>query len=139
MALQRLRGLEGKTEDFEMLLRGVLVQFLVRSLCVECGGEGCEDCYGEGYAGRTVVSEIARVFNPQDVRRMMSTDPKDKYWSPLWQDIEAKLLSGVTDGREVYRTFRSEENTSELQSLMRISYAVFCLKKKKNKEHTTNI
>src|SRR3546814_2113722 len=32
---------------------------------------------------------------------------------------------------------RSEEHTSELQSLMRISYAVFCLKKKKNKN--TNI
>src|SRR3546814_8484230 len=31
---------------------------------------------------------------------------------------------------------RSEEHTSELQSLMRISYAVFCLKKK-NKSHTT--
>src|SRR3546814_6992789 len=36
---------------------------------------------------------------------------------------------------------RSEEHTSELQSLMRISYAVFCLKKKKqdtNKLHTQN-
>src|SRR3546814_5317345 len=31
---------------------------------------------------------------------------------------------------------RSEEHTSELQSLMRISYAVFCLKKKKNYHHT---
>src|SRR3546814_5265732 len=31
---------------------------------------------------------------------------------------------------------RSEEHTSELQSLMRISYAVFCLKKKKNKRET---
>src|SRR3546814_1289870 len=30
---------------------------------------------------------------------------------------------------------RSEEHTSELQSLMRISYAVFCLKKKKRNEH----
>src|SRR3546814_1515526 len=30
---------------------------------------------------------------------------------------------------------RSEEHTSELQSLMRISYAVFCLKKKKTKNH----
>src|SRR3546814_4904361 len=30
------------------------------------------------------------------------------------------------------RAHRSEEHTSELQSLMRISYAVFCLKKKKN-------
>src|SRR3546814_2715739 len=32
-----------------------------------------------------------------------------------------------------YRKRRSEEHTSELQSLMRISYAVFCLKKKNNK------
>src|SRR3546814_3068116 len=31
---------------------------------------------------------------------------------------------------------RSEEHTSELQSLMRISYAVFCLKKKKTTQHT---
>src|SRR3546814_7705101 len=31
-------------------------------------------------------------------------------------------------------TVRSEEHTSELQSLMRISYAVFCLKKKKKKQ-----
>src|SRR3546814_8566629 len=34
-------------------------------------------------------------------------------------------------------SLRSEEHTSELQSLMRISYAVFCLKKKKNNEHDT--
>src|SRR3546814_1086719 len=33
---------------------------------------------------------------------------------------------------------RSEEHTSELQSLMRISYAVFCLKKKKQQQHVTN-
>src|SRR3546814_7292947 len=32
--------------------------------------------------------------------------------------------------------YRSEEHTSELQSLMRISYAVFCLKKKKNHKNT---
>src|SRR3546814_5740879 len=34
---------------------------------------------------------------------------------------------------------RSEEHTSELQSLMRISYAVFCLKKKKTKHTTTTL
>src|SRR3546814_3690775 len=33
---------------------------------------------------------------------------------------------------------RSEEHTSELQSLMRISYAVFCLNKKKKDEHITH-
>src|SRR3546814_9112374 len=36
------------------------------------------------------------------------------------------------------RADRSEEHTSELQSLMRISYAVFCLKKKKTKQTYTS-
>src|SRR3546814_7227661 len=38
----------------------------------------------------------------------------------------------------LYGAERSEEHTSELQSLMRISYAVFCLKKKKTQETTRN-
>src|SRR3546814_2402372 len=38
------------------------------------------------------------------------------------------------DGDDAPRKARSEEHTSELQSLMRISYAVFCLKKKKIKQ-----
>src|SRR3546814_1145036 len=44
------------------------------------------------------------------------------------RDIDHRALAG-----------RSEEHTSELQSLMRISYAVFCLKKKNNNKvnHTT--
>src|SRR3546814_6826214 len=37
---------------------------------------------------------------------------------------------GTAIGAEYAELFRSEEHTSELQSLMRISYAVFCLKKK---------
>src|SRR3546814_9228951 len=37
-------------------------------------------------------------------------------------------------GRQRRCRTRSEEHTSELQSLMRISYAVFCLKKKKNNQ-----
>src|SRR3546814_2569661 len=36
-----------------------------------------------------------------------------------------------------HRAERSEEHTSELQSLMRISYAVFCLKKKKKSQYHT--
>src|SRR3546814_10780676 len=39
----------------------------------------------------------------------------------------------------VWRVMRSEEHTSELQSLMRISYAVFCLKKKTNKQTITQL
>src|SRR3546814_4270146 len=45
-------------------------------------------------------------------------------------------LQSVQPFRRV-KSPRSEEHTSELQSLMRISYAVFCLKKKKRKNTTT--
>src|SRR3546814_7946064 len=46
-----------------------------------------------------------------------------------------RCITDHRDGRRSVRTVRdrSEEHTSELQSLMRISYAVFCLKKKKKK------
>src|SRR3546814_4349379 len=55
-------------------------------------------------------------------------------WKPGTAFPEPRLrddsgFSGI-DG-----AFRSEEHTSELQSLMRISYAVFCLKKKKSKKN----
>src|SRR3546814_5522746 len=47
---------------------------------------------------------------------------------------QTKAYRGIRDGD--YGKWRSEEHTSELQSLMRISYAVFCLKKKnKSKTH----
>src|SRR3546814_2794906 len=56
--------------------------------------------------------------------------------------IAAAVLGKFADlyGIEaVYRACaRSEEHTSELQSLMRISYAVFCLKKKTNKRQYKN-
>src|SRR3546814_5818967 len=48
----------------------------------------------------------------------------------------AVRLGLKTDGW-LMRDDRSEEHTSELQSLMRISYAVFCLKKKKTKQPST--
>src|SRR3546814_9419555 len=56
-------------------------------------------------------------------------NPHDK----LSYDESARIIiRHVTDGIAMARKkSRSEEHTSELQSLMRISYAVFCLKKKK--------
>src|SRR3546814_1023218 len=42
--------------------------------------------------------------------------------------------SGKTHLHAAVKKIRSEEHTSELQSLMRISYAVFCLKQKKNEQ-----
>src|SRR3546814_4351258 len=78
---------------------------------------------------------------------------------PAWSRLSIRKLTGRAQGRNAmtlldgttaiwHRTeerrypadrCRSEEHTSELQSLMRISYAVFCLKKKKtNNLHTSN-
>src|SRR3546814_4783618 len=48
--------------------------------------------------------------------------------------IGAHIIGTASSGKHAFleeRGLRSEEHTSELQSLMRISYAVFCLKKKK--------
>src|SRR3546814_9755006 len=68
--------------------------------------------------------------------------PKSKDWGELVTFLGKENLPGhypYTGGVYPYRRsgedptrMRSEEHTSELQSLMRISYAVFCLKKKKH-------
>src|SRR3546814_6530300 len=52
----------------------------------------------------------------------------------LWR-VSKKLRPGI----HCVRRARSEEHTSELQSLMRISYAVFCLKKKKAHKRSTHL
>src|SRR3546814_7931728 len=55
----------------------------------------------------------------------------------VFELVQRNLLLTRHIRRAKARPSRSEEHTSELQSLMRISYAVFCLKKKKNKKTNT--
>src|SRR3546814_9987428 len=57
---------------------------------------------------------------------------------PSARDRRADPLCAPGGGAASARCSRSEEHTSELQSLMRISYAVFCLKKKTQKQHNIN-
>src|SRR3546814_7566964 len=52
---------------------------------------------------------------------------RSEYWPPSWMMHASTMKSSR---RRAITAARSEEHTSELQSLMRISYAVFCLKKK---------
>src|SRR3546814_2696206 len=68
-------------------------------------------------------------------------------YTTLFRSLDLLLLlsseghAGATERRDaldwVIERLRSEEHTSELQSLMRISYAVFCLKKKKTTYNNT--
>src|SRR3546814_4603821 len=69
---------------------------------------------GAFWAGEA-ASELDR---PEDARRWYQTAAA--YPATLYGQLAGQRMA------------RSEEHTSELQSLMRISYAVFCLKKKKN-------
>src|SRR3546814_2101420 len=54
-------------------------------------------------------------------------------WSKMWgyRVVDFHKYTGDLPVMNYSQHIRSEEHTSELQSLMRISYAVFCLKKKK--------
>src|SRR3546814_10762367 len=56
-------------------------------------------------------------------------------WGRSWfiarRETRGRLPAGSSGSKRDALIWRSEEHTSELQSLMRISYAVFCLKKKK--------
>src|SRR3546814_5377339 len=72
----------------------------------------------------------------QGARRVWS-DSKGDLWISEWNSGQLSRYSPASGAWKSWR--RSEEHTSELQSLMRLSSAVFCLKKKKtHHKRTTN-
>src|SRR3546814_8810586 len=79
-------------------------------------------------------SQVYSGFSGQDVRLLISLKEQRTSVESYVDSINnTKVKTATIDAALV--TFRSEEHTSELPSLMRISYAVFCLKKKNNR-HT---
>src|SRR3546814_3131868 len=99
----------------------------------------------------TVGQVVASSLDPEtwQARLTLSIDPKVSVPADSSAVITSEGIMGgsfvalvpggdpvpLKDGDLIIDTQRSEEHTSELQSLMRISYAVFCLKKKThNKE-----
>src|SRR3546814_4249272 len=78
-----------------------------------------------GRDARCGIDRADRLF--PDLRR---SRPRGR-WQLEGQDRLRLARDGADPGRQ--QLWRSEEHTSELQSLMRISYAVFCLKKQKAK------
>src|SRR3546814_4794978 len=91
--------------------------------------------------GRLLTMHAAWKLDQGDFARKEVSMAKVVVANTLQQSVDtaiqlcgARGYSKDTRLEWIYR--RSEEHTSELQSLMRISYAVFCLKKKKPKHYT---
>src|SRR3546814_9907687 len=78
---------------------------------------------------RELLSVMGRAFDDPDT--YTGAQPDAAYLRKLLAGAYFIALAAVEDGR-------SEEHTSELQSLMRISYAVFCLKKQKHASITSS-
>src|SRR3546814_1317412 len=97
----------------------------------------CSSDLRAGATHRSVVPAAMRAASRPTSRRRPAPGP------PLRRSKDARRRAAPTygwhgstrDPRPAACAPRSEEHTSELQSLMRISYAVFCLKKKTN-NHT---
>src|SRR3546814_3638882 len=88
--------------------------------------------YGEGDArvGRESLIQSRSVHTTNPVR---SGAPESAGTPSAPIARRGRTRAGTAANRVIASRVRSEEHTSELQSLMRISYAVFCLKKKNEK------
>src|SRR3546814_2486713 len=91
---------------------------------------------------RTLAQQVDVMFfpstaeqKPEAIVRAAIGDAKKSYADVLIVDTAGRL---AIDEAMMAEIKRSEEHTSELQSLMRISYAVFCLKKKRQRHVQKN-
>src|SRR3546814_9502742 len=104
----------------------------------DCSSDVCSSDLGVGANFASAVMEKA----PEWADLSKGARSKKTVNIPLYVDLLGRILRTAMhdmgfgfETRNFGRAVRSEEHTSELQSLMRISYAVFCLKKKQHKQH----
>src|SRR3546814_8153595 len=89
--------------------------------------------------GMTAPVDYSRQHNPPTIDDPVTNGPAQRCFG--YVTITGGEFELIGDPEKPWTCWRSEEHTSELQSLMRISYAVFCWQKKNNKKNnkrTTN-
>src|SRR3546814_10738278 len=86
---------------------------------------------------RRAANRLGDILIGELADRIAGKDGLDRAGRALPRN-RARQIGALTDDEDRVGRIRSEEHTSELQSLMRISYAVFCLKKKKKKKKKKN-
>src|SRR3546814_8380912 len=99
-----------------------------------CSSDLIEARLREDSGAERLTTIDRRLVRDMDENRIVGASDSD----PFQQSLRAARLQKLGQlGLADKLGNRSEEHTSELQSLMRISYAVFCLKKKKDKKNHT--
>jgi len=109
-AVSRLRNLGIEPYLIAGTVKTVLAQRLVRKICKECNGKGCEQCNFTGYRGRTAVSEV---FNSDDsLSSMIEKTAADeeirnyitkRRFCSLKEDALMKVEKGITTKEELIR------------------------------------
>src|SRR3546814_2453580 len=116
------RNNSGKTSIAELFRR--LLSERALSFKLEDFSLGCHECFWtafDAFRGGAAQSDV------------LAHLPSITITLDIAYDVDAPDLGPLSD------CIRSEEHTSELQSLMRISYAVFCLKKKNHKKNEKTV
>lgn len=97
--IKRLKGLGVDRTLLPLLLRGILVQRLVRKICTKCGGAGCGSCR-DGYSGRSLLTEFARFRKPSDIDATLG---EKLPYHTFATDAAIKVKAGITDCSEISR------------------------------------
>ena len=101
-AISRLQYLNIPPHDLRTIVRSIMVQNLVRTLCKQCQGAGCAKCFETGYAGRTIVSEVQSFQNEAEFDRMLSGEI---FWPSLIEDATDMMEAGLTNFKELDRVY----------------------------------
>jgi len=104
-AIAMLKDIGVKPSDLKHLLRAILVQSLIRTICLTCNGDGCSECFDSGYAGRTIVSECAYFHDEKDIENLFE---QKRTWVSMAEDAVIKYQQGITTRDELIRTFSGE-------------------------------
>lgn len=109
-SISRLRNLGIESFLISSVLKYSIAQRLVRKICKDCKGKGCNKCSNTGYNGRTVVTEIMKVDDT--ISQMINENKTDleikeylkKNHVPfLIDDAKRKVEAKITDTKELKR------------------------------------
>lgn len=109
-AINRLRDLGVEPHELKYVLRSVMAQKLMRTICPSCKGDGCSFCFDKGYSKRTIISEIKYFSEMKDVLNIISSKETDVEvtWERIQQDAFNKVQSGESSPGELIRAFGPE-------------------------------